>query len=277
MERTLTSQIPDKIGQQVYLKGWTYRVRDLGKIAFVLLRDRGGVVQLVLEKPELIKQVRDLHPGSVIYVEGKAVQAPNTELGAEVHVERLELVVRVKEAPPIKYYEKDLKVHLDTELDYRPLSIRNLKKIFIFKVQAFILEAFREALRKRDFVEFRAPILMPVPSESGAEVFEVNFFDKRTIYLAQSPQFYKQIMLGAFERVFTVTPVFRAEKHNTTRHLLEITQMDAEMAFIDSYHDAMDIAEEVIREVMEGVKAKFSADFKRYGFELPLLPKGKFP
>ncbi len=275
-ERTLSTDIVNKVGQEVGLKGWLHRVRNLGKIAFVILRDRKGTVQVVVEK-DLIKKIEDLHPGSVLYVVGKVNKTNATDLGAEVLATDIHVEVPIKEAPPIKYYDKELNVNLDTELDYRPLSVRNEKKEFIFKVQGDILQYFREAMRKREFTEYRPPVLMPTPSESGADVFEVNFFDERTVYLAQSPQFYKQIMLGAFERVFSIIPVFRAEKHNTTRHLLEITQMDAEMAFIDNYFDAINMAEEVIREIMERVAQKYKEDFQKYGFDLAQLPEGKFP
>ncbi len=275
--RTLSTDIINKVGKEVALKGWVHKIRNLGKIAFVLLRDRKGIVQLVVENPEIIKTLEPLQPGTVIYVLGRVQATDATELKAEVLVTDLYVDVPITEAPPIKYYDKELKVNLDTELDYRPLAIRNPKKAFIFKVQADILQFFREALRKREFTEYRPPVLMPTPSESGADVFEVNFFDERTVYLAQSPQFYKQIMLGAFERVFSVIPVFRAEKHNTARHLLEITQMDAEMAFIDTYFDAMDVAEEVIREIMQKISEKYSKDFEKYGFELPRVPDEKFP
>jgi len=276
-KRVLARDLQDYVNKQVLIKGWLYKVRDIGKIAFLLLRDRSGFVQVVVEDKEEIKKVRDLLQGSVLYVTGTVVETGRESPKYEIKDPKVHIEVAVKDAPPIKYYLKDLDVNLDTELDYRALSIRNLKIAFIFKMQAKLLQYIREAFVKRDFTEFRPATLVPFPSESGADVFEVNFFDKRVVYLAQSPQFHKQIALGAFERVFSVTPVFRAEKHDTSRHLLEITQIDGEMAFIDDYLEVVNTAEDVLRDALQRIGKEYKQEFKEYGFEFPIGVEKEWP
>ncbi len=267
-ERVLSSELKRHVGKRVLTKGWLHKIRDIGKIVFLVVRDRRGFFQVVIEDEKEKKKVLDLHPGSVLYIEGDVVETGREQPEVEIKNPEITVVVPIKEAPPIKYYLPELDLNLDTELDYRPLVIRNPKKALIFKVQAAILKYLREAFEKREFVEFRPATLMASPSESGADVFEVNFFDKDTVYLAQSPQFYKQIMLGAFERVYCVTPVFRAEKHDTARHLLEITQIDGEMAFINDYFEAIDTAEEILKEALLKAIDRFGDELKKAGYSI---------
>lgn len=276
MERTLVKDLPSKEGQTVKLKGWQHHLRDLGKIAFLILRDRSGLVQIVIQSKEELRKVAELQPGTVLTVEGKVQKTEATDLGAELVDPKITVEVPIKEVPPVEYYKDEMKINLDTELEYRPIVLRNIKKQAIFKVQAGILEAFRKSMRSQDFTEFRNPILMGSPSESGADVFEAKYFDGKA-YLAQSPQLYKQIMIGAFERVFTVTPVFRAEKHSTTRHIIELTQLDGEMAFIESYHDVMAVVEQVMRDIIEHLGKKCSKELALHKVELPKIPKQPIP
>ncbi len=267
MDRRVVSHNLEKfIGKRVHTRGWLHKVRDIGKIIFLVLRDRGGIFQVVVEADSEKKKVRGLQPGSVLYIEGDVVKTGRDQPRVELKDPDITVKVPVTKVPPIKYYLPELDVNLDTELQYRALSIRNPKKAFIFKIQAELLKNLRNAFEKHEFVEFRPATLMATPSESGADVFEVNFFDKRVVYLAQSPQFYKQIMLGAFERVYSVSSVFRAEKHDTSRHLLEITQIDGELAFIDDYMEAVDIAEEILKEAIVSVYDNFAHDFEKFGY-----------
>ena len=182
----------------------------------------------------------------------------------------------VTEPWPVEVNKKEIEANLDTVLDYRALTLRNQKVQAIFKVQAGILKAFRESMEKQGFSEFVSPILMGAPSESGADVFEVKYFENKA-YLAQSPQVYKQIMLGVFERAFTVSKVFRAEKHNTSRHLMEITQLDGEMGFISDYDEVLQVVEQTVKDIFEFLHANYSRELKLWGVKLPKLPEGRFP
>lgn len=279
MQRVLSDELAKKIGEDVYVKGWLYNKRVLGNIAFLILRDRHGLLQLTITQKEDIKKLEQYQIGTVIYAFGKVQKCEikdEKHITVEIIEPKIEIAVPVTFTSPIEYNKGEIKAGIEKELDYRPLSIRNLKNIAIFKTQAAILKAFGDSMRKHDFIEFRSPILMGTPSESGASVFEVNYFDGKA-YLAQSPQLYKQIMLGAFERAFTITTVFRAEKHNTSRHIMELTQMDGEMAFIDDYNEVMDIIEEVMRDILDYLKENCSNYFQLLNVDLPKLPKGKFP
>lgn len=276
MKRIISSELSTHVGETVRVEGWLHVVREMGKLGFLVLRDRGGLVQIVVDNRESLKELSSLQPGSVIRVVGAVQQTEATDIGVEVISPVIDVLVPITEVPPVVYGKKSIDVNIDTELDYRPVVLRNIKKAAIFKVQALILQKFAESLRSQGFTEFRSPVLMSAPSESGASVFEVNYFDGKA-YLAQSPQVYKQIMVTAFERAFCVGPVFRAEKHNTTRHIMELTQMDAEMGFIDSYDEAMEVAEKVIRDIVTAVTAQYAEALSLYGVEAPKLPEGRFP
>lgn len=276
MERTISSGLAALVGQQARVEGWYHNLRELGKVGFLVLRDRDGLVQVVIDKKETIKELAKLQPGTVIRAIGTVKETTATDIGVELVSPEIEVLVPITEVSPVSYNKKSLDVNIDTELDFRPLVLRNLKKQAIFKVQAKILQAFADSLRNQGFMEFRTPILMHAPSESGASVFEVNYFEGKA-YLAQSPQVYKQIMVGVFERAFTITPVFRAEKHNTTRHIMELTQMDAEMGFIESYHEIMAVAEKTIRDIVATVVAEYAQVFQEYGVALPQVPEKPFP
>ncbi len=276
MQRTISSQLLPLAGQKARVEGWLHNFRELGKIGFLILRDRGGLVQVVVDNADSLKKIKDLQPGSVIRAIGEVKETKATDNKVELVNPEIEVLVPIHEIPPVAYNKKGLDVNIDTELDYRPLVIRNLKKQAIFRAQAVILQKFAESLRNQGFTEFRSPVLMNAPSESGASVFEVNYFEGKA-YLAQSPQIYKQIMVTAFERAFCVGTVFRAEKHNTTRHLMEITQMDAEMGFIENYDEAMEVAETVIRDIMTAVSSQFEKELAEYGVDLPKLPTERFP
>lgn len=276
MKRVLSVECENKVGKKVYLRGWLNQIRELGKINFLVLRDRKGYIQIVVEKSSEMDKLKGLYVGTVLCVTGKVQKADKTELGVEIVNPEIEVVSPVSEAPPVEYNKDEIRASLDTILNYKPITIRNRKLQSIFRVQATILEAFRESLRKQDFLEFRNPVLMSSPSESGADVFEVKYFDRKA-YLCQSPQFYKQIMIGAFERVYTITPVFRAEKHHTSRHLTELTHMDAEMAFVDDFHQIFEVCERVVKDIFTALEKKNADDLKAWNATLPQLPENKIP
>jgi len=276
MERTISTQLPQAVGKKVTVKGWLHNFRELGKVNFLILRDRGGLFQVVVQEKSELDKLAGLKTGSVLTVTGEVNETLNTDLGIEIVNPEIEIVVPITEVAPIDLTKSDLNIDIDTALDNRGVVLRHPKQQAIFKIQAGILQAFSESMHRQEFVEFRTPLLMAAASESGADVFEVNYFDGKA-YLAQSPQIYKQIMSGVFERVFTVATIFRAEKHNTSRHLMEVTQLDGEIAFIDSYQDVLEIVETTVRDILSHLENNLSKELALWNVELPKLPAGKFP
>ncbi len=276
MKRTLSSECPDKVGKKVLVKGWMNQLRELGKISFLILRDRGGEIQIVIQDEKELKKVNSLQVGTVVEIQAKVQKTDQSDLGAELIDPEIKVLVPVKHVPPVEYNKDDVNAELPTILNNRAITARNKKIQAVFKVQATILEAFKEGMRDQDFVEFRSPILMKTPSESGADVFEVKYFDKKA-YLAQSPQFYKQIMVGVFERAFTVSPAFRAEKHHTNRHLTELTQLDGEMGFVEDMDEVHEVVENVVRHMFKKVNEKNKKELELWNVQTPKLPDGRFP
>jgi len=276
MERTLSSSCKDKIGKEVLIKGWMNQLRELGKINFLILRDGGGFIQIVIEDKKELDKVKKYQIGTVLYVTGKVQKADTTELGVEIINPKIELISQVKDIPPIEYNKDDINALPDTILDNKSLSIRNKKVQAIFKVQATILQAFRDSLINQGFIEFRSPVLMGAPSESGADLFEVKYFDRKA-FLCQSPQIYKQIMIGAFEKVFTITPVFRAEKHHTSRHLTELTHMDGEIAFIDDFHQVLKICEKLVKDIFNTINKENKLELELWNATTPAVGKNGVP
>lgn len=272
-DRISINKMCENNGLPVKTAGWIDNIRNLGKICFVILRDGSGTTQLVIEDAKQIEKLNDCQIGTVISAEG-IVQSNKDKY--ELLVSSISIINKVNSVSPLTYNKVEIDANQDTELDYRTLSLRNIKRQAIFKVQAQIVNSFTNSLVKKGFMQFRSPVLMGAPSESGADVFEVNYFDKKA-YLAQSPQIYKQIMVSAFEKVFTITPVFRAEKHNTSRHIMELTQLDAEMAFIDSYHDIMNIVEEVVKDIVIDLNENCQAMFELLGAQIPKISNENSP
>jgi nondiscriminating aspartyl-tRNA synthetase len=224
MNRTLIGHLSQKVGEKVELRGWAQTIRDHGKISFIDLRDRSGLVQCVGQNlPKVTTQ-------SVVYLTGTVVSRPEKLINkdvvngdVEVQVEELRIVAAAAELP-FDMGQKELNLELPTLLDHRALTMRHPRIQAIFKVQQVVIDSFREVLKKEDFFEFQAPSITPATAEGGAEVFEVQYFDKKA-YLSQSPQLYKQVVMTAFERVFSVNKVFRAEPSVTTRHLTEVVSL----------------------------------------------------
>ena len=245
-ERTLTRDLPDRVGRGVTLQGWVHNRRDLGGIQFLLLRDRSGLVQCVFERTEL-----PLHESSV-QVRGTVVANERAPGGVEVHADTLEVLSRAITPPPVEIAKEAWHANPDTLLEYRHMTVRGRKAQAVLKVQAELVSAFRAYLDARDFTEIFTPKLVAAGAESGANLFEVDYYGKRA-YLAQSPQLYKQIMVAVFERVYEVAPVFRAEPSHTSRHLAEYLSLDVEFGFIRDENDVMDLQEELFKAMMARV------------------------
>ena len=269
LQRTLIRDAIDKSGETVLLKGWVTTKRDHGKLTFIDLRDRSGKIQLVgYQKMSELKNEDVIE--AVGRVKERTEKARNPELATgniEIDVAEYKPLVQAS-ALPFDISKDQLHVELPTMLDNRPLTLRHERVQAIFKVQAVIIDAFREFMKQQDFLEFQAPAIVPSYAEGGAEVFEVNYFGTPA-YLSQSPQLYKQIAMSAFERVFTVNKVFRAEPSVTTRHLTEVTSLDAEMGFIDSWTDVRDMAESTIKYVFKQLELHCKEELAMFHTTIP--------
>lgn len=280
MERTYIKDLKNHVGKEVLIKGWVDVRRDQGKMVFFDFRDMSGYVQgVVLPKSDAMETAKVLRPEWVVEITGKVNQRPEKNIQAEkqngdieLEILKINVLSEAKELP----FEKNTEVNLDTYLDYLPLTLRSNKARDVFNLQATLVQTYRESLQKNGFTEFQAPALVGGDAEGGASAFKVNYFYDQTAYLATSPQLYKQIMVGPFEKVFTVAKIFRAEKHATPRHLSELTQMDFEMGFIKDHLDIMAVLEEVIRNVVKVVEIKHKDMFSRFNTNLPSIGE-KFP
>ncbi|MFQ5493219.1 MAG: aspartate--tRNA(Asn) ligase [Candidatus Dojkabacteria bacterium] len=271
MDRTLVNQIEENIGNKILIKGWLYALRKLGKLNFMIIRDRSGVGQIVIEDKKELEKVKMLREGSVLEVVGIASKAEKAELGAEIINPEIEVITAVSESMPIELNKDVLKAHIDTILDYRPLTLRHKSARAIFKVQATLVKAYRDFLTERGFVEFFGPNIIGASSEGGSELFTVDYFDAEA-KLSQSAQLYKQIMVGAYERVFALMKCFRAEKSSTRRHLTEATQFEFEMGFIKDFSEVMDMLEEVVKYMIEQVSTNNARELEVLGARLALAP-----
>ncbi|HEU4677368.1 MAG TPA: aspartate--tRNA(Asn) ligase [Candidatus Paceibacterota bacterium] len=277
MERTLIRELRNEIGKTVTIKGWVDVARNQGKVAFFDFRDRTGTVQgVVFGKPDLAPVAAELKQEWVVAVTGVVNKRPEKMVNAkaengDIELEITGIEVLAKAAPlPFDMSAEGYNLDLTTELDHRALTLRHPKNRAIFKVQAVIIDAFREYLKSQDFFEFQAPAITPATAEGGAEVFQVNYFDKKA-YLTQSPQLYKQIVMTAFERVFSVNKVFRAEPSATTRHITEIVSLDAEMGFIDSWTDVRVMSENTVRYILGEVAKRCAKELELLDATLPVM------
>ncbi len=273
--RVLSSAVKDHVDQVVHIEGWLHKKRLLGGLTFINVRDRHGLVQIVIQDKAEVEKLRGMQIGTVLAVDGKVVTEPRAPGGAELHDPTLTVLVPVIEEPPIEI-DKPLSHkpdNLDTLFDHRALGLRNLQEAKIFKLRSELLRYIREFLYKHDFVEINTPKLVAGAAEGGAEVFKTDYFGKEAT-LAQSPQLYKQIMVGVFERVFEIAPAFRAELSATTRHVSEVTMLDVEMGFIESHDDVLKLLQDLVYEVVTRLYEEHAAELKSLQApELKLIPE----
>ena len=246
MERILTSELAAHAGERVVLRGWLHRERALARVSFLVLRDRAGLAQVVLGQPTA------LMPETVLEVEGTAVANVHAPGGTEVHRPDIRVLVEPADVPPIELHRPVLKESLPTRLDAAAVSLRHPAVRERFRLAAQAVAAFRRTLDALGFTEIQTPKIVASATEGGANVFGVDYFG-RDAYLAQSPQFYKQTMVGVFERVYETGPVFRAEPHETGRHLAEYVSLDAELGFIRDHRDVMDVVRAVVFAMIQAV------------------------
>ncbi|HEC66079.1 MAG TPA: aspartate--tRNA(Asn) ligase [bacterium] len=273
MKRTVSDETKTKIGEKVLLKGWLHTLRLLGNINFLILRDRGGLIQIVVEEGNELDKVKDLQPGSILQIEGEVKEAKQTDLGMEIIAPTIKVLEKIKEPPPVEFSKSEIKANFDTILNHRSVTLRNIKQQAIFKVQAAVKEGFRKHMSANDFIEFSSPKILAEASEGGTEVFEFDYFHEKKAFLAQSPQFYKQIMVGVFERVFEIGPVFRAEKSNTSRHMSEYISLDAEMGFIDNWSEIIELIDGTIKAIIGHVWETKEEELKLLGATKPKTKK----
>jgi nondiscriminating aspartyl-tRNA synthetase len=271
LPRILTSELPRYANQRVRLEGWLHNVRSFPDFSFLVLRDRGGLAQVILEPGPALDTVSRLQRESVIRVLGSVVPEERSPLGVDVRDPEIDVLSAVTEVGPFELNKKVLKPNLDTFLDHAAFGLRHAHKQATFRIFSTVLGAFREYLTSKGFVEITTPKLVGSATEGGANVFQVTYFD-RMAYLAQSPQLYKQIMVGVFERVFEVGHVFRAEEHFTSRHLNEYESLDIEMGFIQSQQDVMDMLAAVLTAIIDAVAERNHADVEILRATLPLSP-----
>ncbi|MEI6316408.1 MAG: aspartate--tRNA(Asn) ligase [bacterium] len=276
--RIYTKDLSSKVGETIMLAGWVDVRRDQGKMVFFDLRDMTGIVQCVVlpNHADAIVVAKEIRSEWVLKVTGIVNKRPEKNINPNIPSGDVELEVTGIEvlseaaALPFDMSVEGYNLELTTELDNRALVLRQPKIQAVFKVQETIIDSFREFMKQNNFFEFQAPAMVPATAEGGAEVFKIDYFDKKA-YLTQSPQLYKQIVMSAFERCFSVNKVFRAEPSSTTRHITEIVSLDAEMGFIDSWTDIRDMAEETVRYILSEVAKRNATHLKLLGATLPTM------
>ena len=288
MEKTYISDLKNCIGSVVKVQGFVENFRNSKKMAFIVLKDITGKVQITVEKelkPELCDTIEKITGDSVITVVGTVREDDYVKLGGMDIVPDKIIIESIADALPIA--RKDIpatkkkaaveRSSIDQRIDYRWIDLRTDENQLIFKAQTVMVNAMRKFLLDRKFIEIHTPKLIGAASESGANVFEVKYFDKNA-YLAQSPQFYKQMaMASGFERIFEVGPVFRAEKSYTSKHTTEFTGFDLEFSYIDSYKDVMKMEEELLTDMLKTVKEQFGEQIKELFGKEVIVPETPFP
>lgn len=277
--RTLTDELSAHIGETVTIEGWLHKKRLLGGLNFITLRDRRGVAQTKIDSKDELEKLRGMQIGTVLSLTGVVTADERAPGGAELHDVQVSILVPVTDEPPIEIDKPILhkSENLETLFDYRVLNIRNLQEQKIFKVRASLTRYLREFLYGEEFVEIDTPKLLAEATEGGAEVFQLDYFGK-TATLAQSPQLYKQIMVGAFERVFEINHSYRAEPSATTRHLTELTMLDIEMGFVKDHDEVLDLVGAMTQTVLKRVYEEHADDLKSLNAPTLILPEdGKVP
>lgn len=260
----------DYAGKTVKIHGAVHNVRDMGDVAFVILRKAEGLVQCVYEEGKTQFDLKDLKEESAVEVTGVVVREERAPQGFEIRLQAVRVLSEPAETMPIAINKWKMNTSLETKLALRPVSLRNLRERAKFKIQEGIVRAFREFLFAQGFTEVRTPKIVSRGAEGGANVFRLNYFNKKA-ELGQSPQFYKQTMVGVYDRVFEVAPVFRAEKHNTTRHLNEYVSLDFEMGYIDSFQDVMAMETGFLQYMMELLRRDYGRELEMLEVTLPEL------
>jgi nondiscriminating aspartyl-tRNA synthetase len=265
MERTLISQIQKKEGKEALLEGKILNVRSLGNIIFLVVQDYTGIIQVVFEKNVEVKM------GEAVAINGLVKKEPRAKGGYEVQGEKIEIISRITEELPFDLARNELNLNINTLLDQRVLSLRHPKVQAIFKLYDILLKSYETIMREENFTEIKTPKILGSATEGGANFFKVKYFEREAT-LAQSPQFYKQIMVGVFERVFEIGSAFRAEPHFTTRHVNEYISLDAEMGFIKDFQDVIRMLNKVVKKMFAQMAKEGQAYLDMHQIKISEVP-----
>jgi nondiscriminating aspartyl-tRNA synthetase len=269
--RTLAARMPQAAhGSQVRVEGWVHRRRVLANVTFLVVRDRSGQVQVVVRDPHALRVVQECGEETVVAVVGVVTHNPVAPGGVEITDPQITLLGEPAQTPPVEVWRPRMDAGLPTILDHAAVSWRHPARRARWELAAASLQGFRTALDSQGFTEIQTPKFVSSATESGANVFQVDYFG-RPAYLAQSPQFYKQTMVGVFERVYETGPVFRAEPHDTARHLAEYVSLDAELGFIVDHHDVLSVLRHALAGMASAVRASDAAEV--LGITIPEVPQ----
>ena len=261
-------QLQNYIGTTVKIHGMVYKIRKMSDFAFVLIRTKQAVVQCVYSSELCEFPLELLREESAVRITARVVAEERSRVGYELQLLSVEVLSEPEELSPIVINNKRVDTSLENLLNYRPITLRNEKERAIFKIQEGICRAIREFMHRERFTEIHSPKIVSEGAEGGANIFKLDYFGKQA-YLAQSPQFYKQMMVGVFERVFEIAPVFRAEKHDTARHLNEYTGVDFEMGFIESFEEIMQMETAMLKYIMAFLQEQYGQELSLLKIQLP--------
>lgn len=259
--------------QKVKVNGAVHTIRNMGTVAFVILRKREGLLQCVYEEGIAEFKLKEIKEAAAIEIEGILEANEKAPNGIEIRMEKLKILSEpADERLPLAISKWKLKTSLEAKLNYRSISLRNVRERAKFRIQEGLTRAFRDFLYSQGFTEIHTPKIGAKGAEGGANIFKLDYFHRPAV-LAQSPQFYKQMMVGVFDRVFETAPVFRAEKHNTKRHLNEYTSLDFEMGYIEGFEDIMAMETGYLQYAMELLSKDYASELKILGITLPKADK----
>ena len=259
-----------RLGEEVKVNGAVHTIRDMGTVAFVILRKREGLVQCVYEEGVTKFNLKDLREAATVEVTGKLTESEKAPNGIEIRLSEIKVLSMPKDSLPLAVSKWKLNTSLEAKLNYRSISLRNVRERAKFKIQEGIVRGFREFLYKEGFTEIHTPKIGAKGAEGGSNLFRLDYFHRPAV-LEQSTQLYKQMMVGVFDRVFETGPVFRAEKHNTKRHLNEYTSLDFEMGYIDGMEDVMQMETAMLQHTMAYVKEHCAPEIALLDVDVPRI------
>ena len=261
-----------EVGNKVKVNGAVHTIRDMGTVAFMILRKRGGLIQVVYEEGVSAFDIKDIKEAATVEVTGTLAESEKAPNGIEIRAQEIRILSEPQAALPLAISKWKLGTSLEAKLNYRSVSLRNVRERAKFKLQEGLVKGFRDYLHSQNFTEIHTPKIGAKAAEGGSNIFKLEYFHKPAV-LAQSPQLYKQMMVGVFDRVFETGPVFRAEKHNTKRHLNEYTSLDFEMGYIESFEEIMAVETGFLQYTMELLKKEYAKELKTLEIELPVIDK----
>ncbi|MEE6260480.1 aspartate--tRNA(Asn) ligase [Plantactinospora sonchi] len=271
MPRVLSTTLPERVGATVTIAGWVHRRRQLKSVTFLIVRDAAGLAQVVVADADLRARLAELTEESVVEVTGEVVGNPAAPAGVELVAPTVRPLGVPAVPPPFDVYRPELTASLPTQLDHAAVALRHPTRSAALRISAALVAGFRSTLEGHGFVEVHTPKIVASATESGANVFAIDYFG-RPGYLAQSPQFYKQMLVGVLERVYEVGPVFRAEPHDTTRHLAQYTSLDVEFGFVADHRDVMRMLREVLAGMLDGLPDRAAGALATLGVTVPKVP-----